>query len=213
MPAYTAIETYTRLSQCDAKASVQAFLRLLAQIGYRHASIDVWPDQIDCSEPGYVFVNPAAPWQTLDGPPALHVRPSVLGWDDILEFHISFEAERLTQEVIGYTDEGYRTAVAWQYHRAIGVQLWHWMRKFSLTFPDFGVYPTLDGSGGVPGEALIAGNGDLWQFDLALVPHDLAERFVVVPENYHRSILGYGIALARTNMWPEYPWDNKSGSA
>ena len=69
------------------------------------------------------------------------------------------------------------------------------MRRCAQRFPQSLVYFTNEAQTGISWDTLFSNEGDLWNFEAALLPHTLAARFQPIPEQF-----------AARERWNTVPW-------
>lgn len=115
-----------------------------------------------------------------------------------ITFNLYFEAEPL------------REGATSRYLPKQGRVLWDLIRRFA-TFGEIGAYLTDEAQQSGTYEALKEGKGNLWAFDLALIPEVLSPRFHSVPALFERVEVQEGIAFARRDRWIIFPWEEAEG--
>ena len=93
-----------------------------------------------------------------------------------------------------------------KYKPDTGSGLWQILRAFSGMLGTCGVYLTDEVGDGQTWQALQGGAANLWSFDLALIPHEMARHFTDVPRSYEKAVFPYGVGLARIDFWTRLPW-------
>lgn len=98
----------------------------------------------------------------------------------------------------------------WRYRRGVGAIVWRLAWTLHERFPGalviFGASPLIL----MPWKALTGRNGDLWCWDLAIVPPPLIRRFEPIPEGFESIQIGETVALARADAWHVLPWTETS---
>lgn len=110
-----------------------------------------------------------------------------------ITFDLYFEAEPL------------REGLTSRYLPEQGRALWYILRRFA-SFGEIGAYLTDEAQDSKTYEALTEGKGNLWEFDLALIPQALSQHFLTVPPLFERVVVQEGIAFARRDRWITFPW-------
>jgi hypothetical protein len=115
-----------------------------------------------------------------------------------ITFNLYFEAEPL------------REGATSRYLPEQGKALWDSIRRFA-SFGEIGAYLTDEAQQSVTYESLKEGKGNLWEFDLAVIPQALAQHFHTLPPLFERVVVQEGIAFARRDRWMTFPWEETKG--
>lgn len=87
-----------------------------------------------------------------------------------------------------------------------GNAIWRLATAFAEAFPESGIFFSDGPSVNLPWAALTGAKGDLWWFDLAIIPAPLISRFTPQPDGYASSPLSDGAAIAPLAAWDVLPW-------
>lgn len=96
----------------------------------------------------------------------------------------------------------------WRYKPDVGSRLWKLIKMFANTFTNRPVFLTDAIGNGKPWYALKGSNGDLWAFDLALIPVDCIEFFRLMPSTHKGIYIENGLGIVRGDAWIVLPWNN-----
>lgn len=175
----------------------------------------VWLESIRWSPDGSGFGELGAPLLLYTHGPehtVLTAKPHVLGYtaSAIPGVKIPWVEIGLVLEN-GTEDYAICVSGSWGYPRAFGRAVLEVMWRLSQCFLNSGVYFNDGPSVDRPWKALINQGKYLWDFDLAIIPDQLAPRFISQPGGYARVVLPGGIAIARLAAWVDNPLDSASG--
>jgi hypothetical protein len=216
VPPDVCVEAYMPCPDGGIPELVERFRALLDQLGCDNAFMQAWPAEMGWDDEDCWYGPTAGPPRrvsklTIAGK-ELESTAIVSGWSscDIpglrghwLSWELCFGTEGDEQYLV--TASAFSPVVS-TYISGVGHALWQVMRAFHAELPDVPVFCVFEGWEGDAWEAWETGRGDLWSFDAALVPNQLASRFIPLPEDYVAETLPEGTALARREVWPALPW-------
>lgn len=134
----------------------------------------------------------------------IHIAPNICGFagdsntpigSNWIELNILFRSLEVS---VSDTD--------WRYKASIGRLIWRLLCDFALVFKLDGVFLTDEAGNAEPWYVLMGLEGDIWNFDLALIPLQLKERFSSVPPSHETYHLEQWIGIARSEAWVVLPW-------
>jgi hypothetical protein len=208
MPEFHNLQCYTGLDSRTFRDAVSRFGAVLRACGVRDDRVDEYLRTVDGKEPaeGFVFTGRHA-WVEFESA-GFHLRgaPHIVGYTpDVfpgqdrgwLEVGMLFETEDLQ------TGSSFST---WAYRPGLGAAIWNLMKHFGPAFSDVGVFFTDEAQDGQPLEGIVEDTDARWQFDLAWIPENIADRFPPRPDAFIRHPVSGGIGMARTDAWSDPPW-------
>jgi hypothetical protein len=208
MPEYCQIQMAIKCTEQEYRSTWERFEKLLSTFGYDHKILlselfqSSWP--VDEEVGGDILLMPALIGSDQVGKIAcaglevqIRTEPGTPfveeGW---VILNILFEAEQI------------RTASHSQYIAGVGRILWFLMEVTSRTFGGWGVYLTDEWQEGRTIYSLTSGSNDgaIWNFDLALIPFALVDRFSRMPQEFERTDLEAQVGFAQRERWLRLPW-------
>ena len=214
MPPFLEIVAYAPCNSHElAQQHVNTLARVLQGIGITGPELDDWLAKNATALANGEFWNYET-WYGVDiGDYQLRARPHLMSWtpetisglgEIWLQTGLYFELHEVLG-TYGFEESGDR------FPPRSGQALWSLMRHFAQDFGSAGVYLIVETSV-YPWEVLNEIDGDVWQFHLALVPHDMQQHFNNPPSNILVERLDYGIGMLNKGIdrwpihWPEIPW-------
>jgi hypothetical protein len=145
------------------------------------------------------------------GGASLVVAPNLLIWqtgtfpgvvDAVVEFGLLTPTESIEHEV---------APTICQYRPGVGRSLWHLLRVFARHLAGGAGYVMDEAQEGASWAALVTGGPvrELWRFELALLPPDLAARYTPLPASHATSACPEGMGFARQAPWSSLPWEEQ----
>lgn len=204
------ITVHVECSHEELAAHLERYAAVLTRLEANAPQVREWLAQIGWPEgdSGFVAEGSAIALSALtvnDSP--LVAEPYILGYASSLfqrsttpwlQCSLVFEYDSQVLEVGMLDDLRYRPEVSKPIYRAA--------RAFAGEFAHIPVFFNDFASVNRPWKALLGEDGNLWTFDLAIVPPQLATTFANLPAGYARADLADGIALAPIARWSILPW-------
>ena len=208
------ITTHVRCLEEDLPALLQRYVKMLQAAGFstqgleeRLASITWEPDGS-----GFGFLgNPLTDDLTTLSGESLAVRPYVLGYTDATIEELETPWVQLSLVFEGHMVELMMNSVSGKMRAGANTIIWETAQQFSGEFHESGVFFNDSPTVNEPWYSLSGREGDLWAFDLALIPTQLAPQFWPVPEGYAYIHLSETLGLARLISWEVVPWTDGHG--
>jgi hypothetical protein len=201
---YIILQTYAQLpTEPTLQATFQTYMHFLEKIGYKDNRTSAWLSTFTWNDlESYGFAGTSSPREIVVAGQELLVTPGVNGFVRTampklnipwVELNLLFKGEHVT-----YSPHD------WKYRPDAGASLWKLMLEFSALFMESGTYLLDEAHDGQPWYALLGADGELWSFDLALVPNALLPCFSSMPGSYQRGPSQN--VLVHTRAWPKMPW-------
>lgn len=208
------ITTHVRCAEnaVALEAVLHRYLTVLQSIGFVDPDLEEQLSSVmwepDGSGFGYLGKPLVYDTSTVNGQ-LFMARPYVLGYTDAaikglkipwVQLSLVFEdrmAELLIDRLSGRMREG------------AGSVIWRIAQGFSAEFHDSGVFFNDSVSVNEAWNSLTGRGGNLWAFDLALIPTQLASHFWPIPEGYTHISLSEALGLARLVSWDVLPWADR----
>ncbi|HLZ59145.1 MAG TPA: hypothetical protein VKR06_19550 [Ktedonosporobacter sp.] len=209
MPEYVQIQTYATCTARTFPEVLQQYKEAIERAGCKDQNVLNWLAQIkwptsDDDGFGDIYAAPFALTPAgvagveCDGMevslylnaavPSLEQPPSWVG------FNLLFALETVKEHAIA------------TYKAGVGGTLWLIMNELAGAFPEPGVYFTDEWQDNRSWRALTEHVGDPWQFDLAIFPRALANRFEMIPAGFQGTVVEHGFSFAQVNRWEKLPW-------
>ena len=137
---------------------------------------------------------------------SLNIRPYVLGWtpkvlkqinEPWLEISLLFHVEEIMND-----DKN-------QIRHEIKLPLWNAMVHISKCFSETGIYLTDELTDGMPWEASLRCNDNVWSFHAAIIPAEISALYKDLHDNYIRKEANGNIYLIDKTFWGAAPWQKK----
>ena len=204
------LTTHVRCREEELPTLLTRFARMLLGLGFTGADLDKQFAQVQWEPDGSGFgylCESAVCTSTIVGGRPLTAQPYILGYIDSKEVEapwvqlsLVFDGEMI--EAVNYSVDG---PTAMKLNGA-GAAIWRLARAYSAEFPDSGVFFSDSPSVNQPWEALKGVGGNLWWFDLALIPPQLTGRFLPIRDGYAHIQLDEAMVLAPFAAWEKLPW-------
>lgn len=201
------ITTHVRCDEDTLALLLERFARMLHSLGFTGKDLDSRFDQVAWEPDGGGFAHMCKPVTnhgiTLDGQ-LLQARPYILGYTQApgtpwLQLSLVFDSD---------TVKAMRDSTTYIMRRGTGAAIWRIARGYAATFPHFAIFFSDFPSVNLPWKALTGRQGDLWWFDLAVIPESLAPRFMPIPDGYSSLELAGAVAIAPQAPWGTLPWED-----
>lgn len=204
MPSYFEITTYILAPKTKLPALLQCHQAALEQLGLLNEEVARWLASIDWS-PDEDYLE-SAPYPTIElqgASTTLQVRPAAIwdydpprmgGW---YQFGLLFETEQVMDMTL---------YPGLEFLPAPSSMIWRAMRIFAQAFPGVVIYFLHEAAELPMLYVLETQQGNLWQFELALLPSFLVPRFEPIPDTYTCQEVTEGLAVAQRACWPVLPW-------
>ena len=220
MPEYLSVMTYLAYSDKEALPQLmKQYGEILERLGYAKQDVSEWLAQVPWEEDGSLWSYASdyeVPFEHIlfDGHP-LFAKPIVHGWLNenhpelkeswfSLELAIETQTERQDLDTTSSFSNPY--IEQHRYRPGVGRIIWRIMRAFFATWGE-PVWFVFEGQWDQAWLAFVTGEGNLWDFQAALIPERLAHRFDAVPAGYFRADVPGGIGLVESARWIILPWN------
>lgn len=205
MPSYYELTTYIPGPKTALLAMLEDYKRALERLGLLDEKVIRWLTTIDW-EPGedtFGF-SIEKPLDLNVAATSLQVRPVVECWGaDSSNEELWYQAGLL------FDTERLKASTDWfeqDFHPEAAGVVWHTMRAFSQAFPTRVIYFVHEAWSLDLMSYHRDQEGDLWRFDLALVPQTLFTRFSPLPSTYISHEFPYGWGVVQKEWQPVLPW-------
>lgn len=208
------ITTHVRCPEDALAALLQRYVKMLQGIGFTDPNLEKQLARVTWEPDGSGFGFLGNPLMcdriTLSGQP-FTVRPYVLGYTDAaieglevpwIQLSLLFE-DRMVELLMD--------RASGRMHAEAGSVIWNIAQGFSAEFHESGVFFNDSATVNEPWNTLTGREGDLWAFDLALIPTQLMPQFWPIPEGYTYIHLSETWGLARLISWEVVPWTDGHG--
>lgn len=205
------VTTHVQIPEHALHDALERFEHALRGMGAEEPWLGQWLASTDWNDDGSGFVSlgpslqlRALTWHGL----ALIAKPYVLGYTDyaipgtkLPWVQLSLVIEDADGQLLEWLQNGH-----WKYRVGLGHQVWGAVVRLGGASPGSGVYFSDSATVDEPWDALREGTGDVWTFDAALIPPELASHFLRLPAGYAQVELPEGKAFARQDRWLTLPW-------
>lgn len=190
----------------DLVRCLQAFSALLSSLTYSASGIEAWLQRFTWNALTDVGFADTFGWHTVAiTSQEVELAPSVCGFAATTDPQIG--VPWIECNLLVRSEEVAVSLTDWQYRPNVGGALWQVMRHYATFFPNAGVFLTDAIGNGKPWYALQGStDGDLWAFDLAVIPLSLADAFLQVPSTHEVTKFDNGIGILRLDVWQYPPW-------
>lgn len=218
MPEYTQVQTYVACDEHTFAAVISRFRQALAAVQCTSPEVLDWLVHLEWPswEEGYSIEYPTLLLQSQET--EVPARPYVLfpfaegqeRWAVWVELGILFEAEFLRDSGFPFGPPG--TPIV-PYRLPAGHFIWRILEAFAAVFLENGVYFTDELQDGRVGSVLMKGKGNFWlysafypQFDAAIIPVQLADRYGPLPELFEQIRLPGALGVVARDHFLALPW-------
>jgi hypothetical protein len=213
MPEYHSLTVMSVCSASIMSAHLEYCQLILIDLRLDDTPFQKWMAEIVAGPYGESFGATAAseslPGRSVGGA-SLVVEPILEVWqpgtfpgvvEAVVEFGLLIPTESIEHEV---------APTLYQYRSGVGRSLWHRLRVFARHLAGGAGYVMDEAQDGASWSALVTGGSahDLWRFELALVPPDLAVRYAPLPTSHVARACPEGMGFARKEPWPGLPWED-----
>jgi hypothetical protein len=220
MPEYLSVEAYSSYPEETLSPFLDDSRQLLENLGYAGKDRETWLTQIAWESDGSGFVSSLEPLAVLEkvvvNGRALFAKPIVNGWTQetipqlqeawvCLTLAFETQTRRQNLDTVNSFSEDY--SQNHRYQLGVGKGAWLMMHQCAAIFPQTLVYFTNELQTGKSWNALLTSQKGLWEFEVALIPHNFAARFTPIPDQFAHIHLPEGVGFARTSCWSILPWE------
>lgn len=204
------ITTHVQCHARDLQSVLARYQQVLDRVvGTRRSQLSEWLNRItwDPDDGGFVQVGSPLPFDGLSiDRRVIEAEPYVVGYADA-----SVPGDELPWVQLSLVIGNEQAALlvdeaSGRYKPGVGKVVWSATQEFAQVFCESAVFFNDGPSVNEPWKALIEANGDLWAFELALIPYNLAARFQVMPADMMRIALPDRIGYALDSCWRLPPW-------
>lgn len=203
------ITTYVRCREDALTELLQRYANLLQSIGFTDQHVQeqlanvTW--EPDGSGFGFLGEPLASDVITMTGHPVI-ARPYILGYTDAAIAGLKLPWVQLSLMFEGRMVDLFMDRISGKMRPGAGAVIWRIAQDISKEFHESGVFFNDSPTVNEPWYSLTDREGNLWAFDLALIPEHLAALFWPVPEGYTPIRLSEALGLARLVSWESVPW-------
>ncbi len=204
MPEYSHIQTYVKCNKDNYNTILNQFACVLSELGFDKEFLSECFNGLEweISDNGFMYVGSNIKTVEIElFGLSLHIKPNVLGWtpevikqlkEPWLEISLTFETNEIENSEFKIKNDA-------------KIPLWNTMQRLSWQFHETGTYLTDEVTDGVPWQALLGFNNDIWSFDAAIIPIHLAKYYGDLNKNYSTINDVNRIYLVNKNTWGEAP--------